>query len=55
MNYEIKHICIKKNPNFIILTKHEDKFYCYYVADLRTFNKYCDYGIWRIKYRSEQS
>ena len=42
---------IRKNPLVIIITVFKDGYYHYYLNDLSTKNKYCDIGVWRVKYK----
>lgn len=45
-------IRVSKKPNFIIVSVYANDIFQYWVNSLDSVNKYCDIGVWRIKYKS---
>jgi hypothetical protein len=48
----VKQIRISKKPNFIIVTNSQTTVYNYHLDNLKTKNKQCDSGAWKIKYKT---
>ena len=49
---ETKNIRISKQPNFIIVTIFESEdTVVFYHLDVLVRNKFCDVGVWKIKYK----
>jgi len=44
-------IRISKKPIFIIVTFFKDNYIHYHLDNLKTKNRYCDIGVWNIKYK----
>lgn len=47
----IKHIRIVDNPKYVIVTRHGQSYFLYYMMQLDTINRYCDIGVWKISYK----
>ena len=45
----VKNIRITDNAKYVILTKHGNNYYHYFIDKLDTVNRYCDVGAFRVK------
>lgn len=51
---EIKTIRISKRPNFIVLSNFGERINYHYLTDNSSLiNRWCDKGIWHIKYKTK--